>query len=92
MIRLGRMGLHARFDIPQALAEGDLREVHAQELIQGTESSHIEVAAVLGDQTAEGMPRRKLHHLRENQFACVHTKPSGKAPKGASTAYQRSNR
>ena len=86
VIRLGRMRLHARFDVPQALAKGDLCERHAQELIQRTEGPHVEVAAVLGDQAPEGVPRRKLHHLRENKFARVHTKPPGKAPKDALSA------
>ena len=37
VIRFGGMRFETRLDVPQALAKGDLRERHAQELVQATE-------------------------------------------------------
>jgi hypothetical protein len=83
MIGLGCVRFEACLDVPQALAESDLRERHAQELIQTTEGAHVEVAALLRHQTTERVPRRKLHHLGKHQLACVHRGFPAKARKAA---------
>src|SRR5208337_1046216 len=57
VICLGCVRFQTRLDVPQALAKGDLRERHAQELIQATEGAHVEVGAILRHQTTEGVPR-----------------------------------
>lgn len=71
VVELPRLRTQATFDIPQALAVGQLRKGHAQELIQATESANVEIAAVLHHQPPKRMPRREYHHLREDELAGV---------------------
>jgi hypothetical protein len=92
MIRLGRVRFETRLDVPQALAKSDLCKCHAQELVQATEGAHVEVAAILGHQTTKGVPRRKLHHLREDELACVHSDLPGKSRQPAVLGLRRSSR
>jgi hypothetical protein len=83
VIRLGGVRFETGLDVPQTLPKSDLRERHTQELVQATERANIEVAAILGHQTTKGMPRGKLHHLGEDELACVHPDLPGKSRKPA---------
>ena len=65
MIEFGALGAQAYFDVPKALPKGQLREGHAQKLIQAREGLHFELAPIAGDATAEGAQRKMLHQLRE---------------------------
>lgn len=91
VVQLGRLGLKASGDIPQALPIGQLRKGHAQKLVPTSERSGVEVAVVLADQPSKGVPGRQLHQLGENQLPCVHPLPSGKSGnRGASGCWSSS--
>ena len=65
LLRATRSALQAPDDI------GELRERHADELVQATEGAHVEVATVLRYQPTNGM-RRQFHQLGEHELACMH--------------------
>ncbi len=55
MVKLGRLGLKASDDIPQALPVGQLGEGHAQKLIPTPKRSRDDVSVALADQLSTGM-------------------------------------
>ena len=75
MVEFAGLCTQTSFDIARALAIGRLRKGHAQKLVQTAEAADVEVAAVLLDQSTEGMPRRELHYLGEDELASVHQGP-----------------
>ena len=93
MIELGALGTQTYFDVSKTLPKGQLRERHAQELIQARERLHFERAPIAGDATAEGGQRKMLHQLREHQLASVHRcPPRSYASQGGRTGIRSSNR
>jgi len=73
---LGRPGPKTPLDIPQALAVGELRKRHAQKLIEVTEPTNVEIAAILRHQSAKRVPRREFHDLPNTSLpACIDTSP-----------------
>ena len=52
MIEFGALGTQAYFNVPKALSIRQLREGHAQKLIQARERFHFELATIAGDATA----------------------------------------
>jgi len=73
--------LKAGLDIAQAFAKRQLSERQAKKLIATRKPARPSVASVPSDASVELVPRKKLHELRENQFAVVHQDPSSKKNK-----------
>src|SRR5574340_959032 len=69
VIELGQLRSQTRLDVPQALPVGKLREGHAQKLVEAAEGADVEVATVLRNQPAKGMPRRELPHMSKYELA-----------------------
>jgi len=53
VIELGAQGAQTGFDVPQALAVGQLREAHDQELFVGGKRAHPMIAAVTANALVE---------------------------------------
>src|SRR5581483_942938 len=75
VIQLGLDRTQASLDVPQALAKGELRESHAQELIAAREAARPIVATVATHTSIEFVPRKNVHQLRENQLPDKHARP-----------------
>ena len=65
-------GIQTRFDIAQALAIGQLRERHAEELIEARETPNATISLVLSDATAELTLGQAVHELGEQISPGVH--------------------
>jgi hypothetical protein len=78
VVQLGLQGAQARFDVPQAFAEGELRESQAQELVAARKTAAATIAAILVDASVELASRQKVHELREHEWSVEH-KPSSVA-------------
>ena len=76
VVKLGSLGAKTRLDIAQTFAVGKLRKGHAQILVEAGEPLDLAMPFVPRDTTTEGGERQMFHHLRENEFACVHTATS----------------
>jgi hypothetical protein len=74
MIQLGWLRAQTGFDVAQALAISQLRERHAQELIQAGERLHLPFARIAADDSTKGVQRQMLD-LCEDQLARVHSLP-----------------
>jgi len=61
-----------RFDVAQALAIGQLREGHAEVLIETREPLDLVLAGIPRDAAVKRVQRQMLHHLREYELAQVH--------------------
>ena len=72
VIQLGANGPQARFDVPQALPEGQLREGHAEELVEAGETQDLVVATIPPNALAKFVERKKFEQLREDGLAVVH--------------------
>jgi hypothetical protein len=59
-------------DVAQALAKGDLREDHRQELVPTGEAPNPVIAPIPLDQTAERVPRQMVEQLGEHGASLVH--------------------
>ena len=92
VIELGRLCAEAGFDVAQTLPVGKLGEGHAQELIETAEAADVEIAVILRDQAAKGVPRCVLHHLREHVLASVHRYLPGESGKTAQDRAPNSSR
>jgi hypothetical protein len=78
MIQLRPQSAQARFDVPQAFAEGELRESQAQELVAARKAATATMATILVDASVELASRQKVHELREHKWSVEH-KPSSVA-------------
>ena len=93
VIELGSLGAQTRFDVAQALAKSQLRERHAQKLIQAGERLHLALALIATDASAKRRQRKMLHQLREHQLALIHrSPPRSRASQGRRTDVRSSNR
>jgi hypothetical protein len=84
VIEFGAQGAQTRFDVAQALAVGQLREPHDQELLVGGERAHPMIAAVAANALVEFVLGQFVHQLGKHRSAFVHIGSvppiSGKTP------------
>jgi len=73
MIELVLLGTETGFDIPQALAIGQLGEGHTEILVETGKLFDLEVAVVTSDTLMKDVERKMLHYLGENELAGVHS-------------------
>jgi uncharacterized protein (DUF697 family) len=69
---LGPIAPRAGFDVAQALAVGQLRKGHGEELLPAGKLLGVAVAAVTSDTAAELAIRKKVNQLGENALAFIH--------------------
>lgn len=72
VIELGALHTQTRFDVAQALAIGQLREGHAEVLVETRESLDLVLAGIAHDAAVKRVQWQMLHHLREHELAQVH--------------------
>jgi hypothetical protein len=72
VIQAAGRGPQAGFNIPQALAEAQLRKSHAQKLIPTGKTPQPVVGFIARYTTPELVHRRVIHQLRKHQAAFVH--------------------
>jgi len=72
VVKLAGLSCQTHFDIAQALAVGQLREGHDAKLLGAIEATRPVIAAVSIDDAMEGLPRQKVHGLREQGLAEIH--------------------
>src|SRR5712692_9395174 len=93
VIELGTLCAQAYFDVPKALPVRQLREGHAQELVQAGKRMHFKLTVIACDATAKSGQRKMLHELCEHQIALVHrSTPRHAAWQGRKTKIRNSNR
>jgi len=76
VVELGGLTAQTSFDVAQTLAIGQLRERHAQKLIETCEVFDLVLSIVSSDTSAESGQRQVRHHLRKNKFARIHWQSS----------------
>jgi len=72
VVELSPDGPQAGFDVPQAFAKSQLREGHAEELVETGEFLDLVLPAVSVDAFSEFVNRKELDQLREDGSAGVH--------------------
>src|SRR3989304_5890500 len=72
VVELACLGGQTDLDIAQAFAVGKLREGHDAKLLGTTEASYPVIAADAIHDAMEGLPRQKVHDLREQRLAQIH--------------------
>jgi hypothetical protein len=93
VVQLRVLGAQIRLDVAQALPKSQLRERHAQKLIQTGERLDLAFPAIPRHTSTKRRQRKVLHQLRKNQFAVVHQSPlQSRASQGYSTGVRSSNR
>ena len=93
VVQLRALGAQTRLDVAQALPKGQLRERHAQKLIQTGERLNLAFPAIPRHTSTKRRQRKVLHQLRKNQFAVVHQSPlQSRASQGYRTGVRSSNR
>jgi hypothetical protein len=93
VIELGTLCAQAHLDVPKALPVGQLRECHAQELVQAGERLYFEFTQIAYDATAKSGQWKMLHPLRKYQLALVHRSTlRNAASQGRKTTIRSSNR
>jgi len=78
VIKLGPHRPKAGFDIPQALAIGQLRKSHHPEMLGAPEGLDLVVALIVIDKGLKPPPWKLLHQLRKNRCSGIHRSPSVK--------------
>ena len=93
VIQRGALGAQTRLDVAQALPKSQLRERHAQELIQTGERLDLAFPAIPSHTSTKRRQRKVLHQLREDQLAVVHQSPlRSRASQGCRPGVRSSNR
>jgi hypothetical protein len=92
VVQLGRLTAQAGFDVAQTLPIGQLREGHAQILVETSEVLDLVFPIVAGDTTAKSGQRQMCHDLRKNEFARVHWRRPQSGWKNPECYERRSNR
>src|SRR5882672_10023222 len=93
VIELGTLCAQAYRDVPKALPVRQLREGHAQELVQAGKRLHFKLTVIACDATAKSGQRKMLYELCEPQLALVHRSTLRHAPsQGRKTKIRNSNR
>ena len=72
VVQLRSDGSQASLDVAQALPERQLREGHAEKLIEAGKTQDLVVAPIVADALAEIVKGKKFEQLREDGFAVVH--------------------
>ena len=72
VIQLLLLGTEARFDVSQTFPVGELRECHAEILIEAGEALYLEVAVIPCHALPKGPDRHEVHDLRKNELADMH--------------------
>jgi hypothetical protein len=72
VVQLGALRPQAGFDVAQALAVGQLREGHAEILVEAAELLDPVVAVIARHAPSEGVERQVVHDLREDELAGIH--------------------
>ena len=72
MIKFGLHRTQAGFDIAKTLSVSQLRECHAQELIETRKASHSVVSTIKSDAFVELVFGKEVYQLRENDSIDVH--------------------
>ncbi len=72
MIELGLLGAQTDFDVAQAFPIGELREGHAQLLIEAREALEFVLSVIACDAPTEGVHGQVIDYLRENGLAGGH--------------------
>jgi hypothetical protein len=72
MIEFGTQGSQTGFDVAQALAIGQLREGHAEKLVETGERSYAMIASMAFDATPELVLGQEVHELSEDGLSGVH--------------------
>ena len=72
VIQLRSDGPQAGLDVAQTLPERQLREGHAEELVETGKTQDLVVAPIVADALAEIVEGKKFEQLREDGFAVVH--------------------
>jgi hypothetical protein len=75
VIELGRLGLETDDGVAQALAEGQLGESHAPQLVLTGEALDAVIAFEAGHAAPERVHRQMIHQLREYELSFVHGRP-----------------
>src|SRR5208337_970458 len=78
VVELLAMCRQTRLDVAQTLAVGELREGHRAKLFRACERSGSMIAAVALHDALEARPGQKIHQLRKQRLASIHTQSSGK--------------
>ncbi len=86
VIQLRAHRSQARFDVPQTFAVGQLRECHAEELIETREPAIPRVAPVATNALVEFVSRKEIHQLSEDELSVVHSS-SPSPPKRVGNGY-----
>ena len=72
VIQLGANGSQARLDVAQTLPERQLREDHAEKLIEAGELLDLVLSSIPADSLSEIVHGDMLEQLREDGLAVVH--------------------
>lgn len=72
VIALGGHRIQASYQVPQALAPGQLGEGHGAEMLGAVQLAHAAVTAIAGDDAGERPPGDELHELGEDGLATIH--------------------
>jgi hypothetical protein len=72
VIELGALHTQTRFDVAQALSISQLREGHAEVLVETRKPLDLVLAGITHDTAVKRVQRQMLHHLREHELAQVH--------------------
>jgi hypothetical protein len=75
VIELRTRRTQTSFDVAQALPVGQLGESHAQKLVPAGETLKFVVAIVALHAETKILRGKKVHQLREDRFAGIHTPP-----------------
>ncbi len=81
VIELGGMRAQAGLDVAQAFPVGQLREGHAQELIEVREAECRVATGILLHAASKSVQRQMIHQLGEHQLSSMHGDSSGKIRK-----------
>ena len=77
------VGQQTNFDVAQTLAVSQLGKGHCAKMFCAIQDSHAGIAAITLDNSCETGPRHKLHELREQRLAQVHSSPPEKLISGS---------
>ena len=74
-VQLGVIGQQTGFDVAQALAVGQLGEGHGAELLGAAQAAYSGIATITRHDSRKAGPGHKLHELREQGLAQIHSSP-----------------
>ena len=66
------MRMQADLNVAQTLATRELRQRHAQELIDAGKAFHVTITVIALHQPTKRVPRQLLHELREDVLTLMH--------------------